>query len=270
MSIRRLGLIVNRTKPGVEEIVRTVQAVTKASGVELVLADSWPVRRETIAGCDACGVVGGDGTFLGIAEAAALEGIPLFGINRGKLGFLAAYPSEDIAGSIQSILAGDFRLENRALLEIRFADKSFALALNDVVLKTRDVFRMGRFTVRADGSHVNDYRADGLILATPTGSTAYNLAAGGPLVDPAASVIALTPICAHTLSNRSLIFDGESEIEIHSEDGALLGLSVDGRPTLEAQSRLPLVVRTAKVQLSLIRPKNLSHFDILRNKLRWS
>jgi NAD+ kinase len=129
---------------------------------------------------------------------------------------------------------------------------------------------MGRFTVRADAGHVNEYRADGLILATPTGSTAYNLAAGGPLVDPAASVIALTPICAHTLSNRSVIFDGETELEVLSEDVAHLGLSVDGRPTLEAQGRLPLVVRTAKVQLSLIRPKNLTHFDILRNKLKWS
>jgi len=270
MALRRLALIVNRSKPGVDEIVRTIREVTHSAGVTLVTADHWPINRETIKGCDACCVVGGDGTFLGVAEPAALEGVPLFGINRGKLGFLAAYPSEDVAGSIRTILAGDYRLENRALLEIRFANGSFNLALNDVVLKTRDVFRMGRFTVRADAGHVNEYRADGLILATPTGSTAYNLAAGGPLVDPAASVIALTPICAHTLSNRSVIFDGETELEVLSEDVAHLGLSVDGRPTLEAQGRLPLVVRTAKVQLSLIRPKNLTHFDILRNKLKWS
>jgi NAD+ kinase len=215
-------------------------------------------------------VVGGDGTFLGVAEPAALEGVPLFGINRGKLGFLAAYPSEDVGASIRSILAGDFRRENRALLEIRFADGTFALALNDFVLKTCDVFRMGRFTVTADGAKVNDYRADGLILATPTGSTAYNLAAGGPLVDPAASVIALTPICAHTMSNRSVVFDGEAELEVRSEDVGQLGVSVDGRPTLDAVGRLPLIVRTAKVRLSLLRPKDLSHFDVLRSKLKWS
>jgi NAD+ kinase len=153
---------------------------------------------------------------------------------------------------------------------VRFADRTFALALNDVVIKTCDVFRMGRFTVHADGAKVNDYRADGLILATPTGSTAYNLAAGGPLVDPAASAIALTPICAHTMSNRSVIFDGETELSVSSEDGAHLGLSVDGRPTLAAQDLLPLVIRTAKVQLGLIRPKNLSHFDVLRSKLKWA
>jgi NAD+ kinase len=117
---------------------------------------------------------------------------------------------------------------------------------------------------------VNEYRADGLILASPTGTSAYNLAAGGPLVDPAASVIVLTPICAHTLSNRSVIFDGETELEIRSEDSALLGLSVDGRETLEAQSRLPLIIRTAKVQLALLRPKSLTHFDVLRSKLKWS
>ena len=270
MAIRRLTLVVNRTKPGVDDIVRSVQEAARKAGVTLTVADGWPISRETLKGADSCGVVGGDGTFLGVAEAAALEGVPLFGINRGKLGFLAAYPSDDVGASIRSILAGDFRRENRALLEVRFADGSFALALNDVVIKTCDVFRMGRFSVTADGALVNDYRADGLILATPTGSTAYNLAAGGPLVDPAAAAIVLTPICAHTLSNRSVIFDGETELEISSEDGAQLGLSVDGRPTLEAQGRLPLGIRTAKVQLALLRPKTLTHFDVLRSKLKWS
>ena len=270
MAIRRLTLVVNRTKPGVDDIVRSVQEATQKAGVTLTVADGWPISRATLKGADACGVVGGDGTFLGVAEAAALEGVPLFGINRGKLGFLAAYPSEDVGASLQSILAGDFRVEKRALLEIRFADGSFALALNDLVIKTRDVFRMGRFAVLADGARVNEYRADGLILASPTGTSAYNLAAGGPLVDPAASVIVLTPICAHTLSNRSVIFDGETELEIRSEDSALLGLSVDGRETLEAQSRLPLIIRTAKVQLALLRPKSLTHFDVLRSNLKWS
>ncbi len=214
MAIRRLTLVVNRTKPGVDDIVRSVQEAAQKAGVTLTVADGWPVSRATLKGADACGVVGGDGTFLGVAEAAALEGVPLFGINRGKLGFLAAYPSEDVGASLQSILSGDFRVEKRALLEIRFADGSFALALNDLVIKTRDVFRMGRFAVLADGARVNEYRADGLILASPTGTSAYNLAAGGPLVDPAASVLVLTPICAHTLSNRSVIFDGETELEV--------------------------------------------------------
>jgi NAD+ kinase len=175
-----------------------------------------------------------------------------------------------VSASIKSILSGDYQLDRRALIEIRFADGSFALALNDIVLKTREVFRMGRFSVKANNQVVNEFRADGLILATPTGSTAYNLAAGGPLVDPAAAIIALTPICAHTLSNRTMIFDGEAELEVSSEDVNLLGISVDGRATLEAQGRLPLQVRSAKVQLSLIRPKNLSHFEVIRNKLKWS
>lgn len=270
MFIRRLALVVNRTKPDVEAIVRAVQETAQAANVTVIVSEAWPVERETLRGCDACGVVGGDGTFLGVAEPAAMEGVPLFGINRGKLGFLAAYPSEDIGASLRSILSGDFRRENRALLEVSFADGSMALALNDVVLKTCEVFRMGRFTVTADGAKVNDYRADGLILATPTGTTAYNLAAGGPLVDPTAAIIALTPICAHTMSNRSVLFDGDTELAVSSEDGAHLGISVDGRPTLQAQGLLPLKIRTAKVQLGLIRPKNLSHFDVLRSKLKWA
>ena len=184
MAIRRLTLVVNRTKPGVDDIVRSVQEAAQKAGVTLTVADGWPISRATLQGADACGVVGGDGTFLGVAEAAALEGVPLFGINRGKLGFLAAYPSDDVGASLHSILSGDFRVEKRALLEIRFADGSFALALNDLVIKTRDVFRMGRFAVLADGARVNEYRADGLILASPTGTSAYNLAAGGPWSTP--------------------------------------------------------------------------------------
>jgi len=149
MAIRRLTLVVNRTKPGVDDIVRAVQEAAQKANVTLSVADGWPISRATLQGADACGVVGGDGTFLGVAEAAALEGVPLFGINRGKLGFLAAYPSEDVGASLQSILSGDFRVEKRALLEIRFADGSFALALNDLVIKTRDVFRITRATTSA-------------------------------------------------------------------------------------------------------------------------
>jgi NAD+ kinase len=103
MAIRRLTLVVNRTKPGVDDIVRAVQDATQKAGVALTVADGWPISCATLKGADACGVVGGDGTFLGVAEAAALEGVPLFGINRGKLGFLAAYPSEDVGASLQSI-----------------------------------------------------------------------------------------------------------------------------------------------------------------------
>lgn len=269
MAIRKLALVVNRAKTGADDIVAEIGQVAGEAGVEVVPV-GWPVEPAKLRGADACCVVGGDGTFLGVAEAAAREGVPLFGVNRGKLGFLAAYPAEDVAASLRSVLAGKCRREDRALLEVRFADGSFALALNDVVIKTRDVFRMAKLAVKADGHPVNTYRADGLILATPTGSSAYNLAAGGPLIDPAASVIALTPLCAHTLSNQPLVFSAESEIQVESLDAVPLGLSVDGRETLDASGRLPLVVRTAKVRLGILRPADLSHFDVLRSKLRWT
>lgn len=269
MAIRTLALVVNRAKPGTEPIVSEISRVCSEAGVTLREV-SWPIDPKGLRGADACCVVGGDGTFLGVAETAAREAVPMFGINRGKLGFLAAYPAEDVAASLRSVLAGQTRREERAMLEITFADGSFALALNDLVIKTRDVFRMSRLGVQADGSPVNTYRADGLIVATPTGSSAYNLAAGGPLIDPAATVIALTPLCAHTLSNQPLIFSAESELRIESLDAVPLGLSVDGRPTLDAANRLPLIVRTAKVRLGILRPSNLSHFDVLRSKLHWA
>ena len=269
MAFRTLALVVNRAKPGADDIVAEIGRAAREAGVT-VRPVEWPIEQANLRGADACCVVGGDGTFLGVAEAAAKEGVPLFGINRGKLGFLAAYPAEDVAASVRSVLAGDCRREDRALLEVRFADGDFALALNDVVVKTRDVFRMARLAVQADGRPVNTYRADGIIVATPTGSSAYNLAAGGPLIDPAASVIALTPLCAHTLSNQPLVFSSESEIRIESLDNVPLGLSVDGRSPLDASTRLPLSVRTAKVRLGILRPAGLSHFDVLRSKLRWA
>lgn len=269
MAIRTLALVVNRAKPGADETAAEILEVARQAGVA-VTPVGWPIDPAKLRGADACCVVGGDGTFLGVAEAAAREGVPLFGVNRGKLGFLAAYPAEDVGSSLRSVLAGKCRREDRALLEVRFADGGFALALNDLVIKTRDVFRMARLAVKADGHPVNTYRADGLIAATPTGSTAYNLAAGGPLIDPAASVIALTPLCAHSLSNQPLVFSADSEIEVESLDAVPLGISVDGRETLEASGRLPLTVRTAKVRLGILRPENLSHFDVLRSKLRWT
>ena len=269
MTIRTLALVANRAKPGADTIVAEIARVCKEAGVTLREV-AWPVDPAGLRGADACCVVGGDGTFLGVADSAAREGVPLFGINRGKLGFLATYPADDVAASVRSVLAGQARREERALLEIRFADGSVALALNDLVIKTRDVFRMSRLGVQADGSPVNTYRADGLIVATPTGSSAYSLAAGGPLIDPAASVIALTPLCAHTLSNQPLIFSAESDLRIESLDAVPLGLSVDGRATLDAAKLLPLTVRTAKVRLGILRPANLSHFDVLRSKMHWA
>ena len=269
MAVRTLALVANRAKPGADAIVAEIARVCREAGVTLREA-VWPVDPAALRGADACCVVGGDGTFLGVAETAAREAVPLFGINRGKLGFLAAYPADDVAASIRSVLAGQARREERALLEVRFADGSVALALNDLVIKTREVFRMARLGVQADGAPVNTYRADGLIIATPTGSSAYNLAAGGPLIDPAASVIALTPLCAHTLSNQPLVFSGESELRVESLDAVPLGLSVDGRTTLDAAKLLPLTVRSAKVRLGILRPAGLSHFDVLRSKLRWA
>ena len=269
MAIRTLALVANRAKPGADAIVAEIGRVCAEAGVTLREV-AWPVDPSALRGSDACCVVGGDGTFLGVAESAAREAVPLFGINRGKLGFLATYPAEDFAASVRSVLAGRARREERALLEVRFADGSVALALNDVVIKTRDVFRMSRLGVQADGRPVNTYRADGLIVAPPTGSSAYSLAAGGPLIDPAASVIALTPLCAHTLSNQPLIFSAESELRVESLDAVPLGLSVDGRATLDAAKLLPLTIRTAKVRLGVLRPADLSHFDVLRSKLHWA
>ena len=267
--LRKIALVVNPAKPGASRLGGELADIARARGLEVVQTDSHPVPDEFLAGCDACCVLGGDGTILGAVSSAVRHGVPIFGINRGKLGFLANYPAESAAQGFGSVLDGDFRRVEVSLLECVTADGRVYPALNDIVIKTRDVFRLARLGVHDDHGFVNTYRADGLIFSTPTGSTAYNLGAGGPLILPEASVFVMTPICPHTLSNRAVIFPACVNIRVEKEDpSSHLVVSVDGHDPLGGDL-FPLVIRSAPARLPSLRPRGLSHFDILRAKLKW-
>ena len=268
-TIRKIALVVNLAKPGARELAGELAAVAASRGVTVVRTETHPVAPGFLAGCDACCVLGGDGTILGVVAEAVAHGVPIFGINRGKLGFLANYPAETAAKDFADILEGRFHRSDVTLLECVTADGRVYPALNDVVIKTREVFRMAKLGVHSEQGFVNTYRADGLVFATPTGSTAYNLGAGGPLIVPGAEVFAMTPICPHTLTNRSVIFPASSVIRIEKEDMECpLVVSVDGLDPLSG-GLFPLVVRIAAKRLPILRPPGLSHFDILRAKLKW-
>jgi NAD+ kinase len=159
---------------------------------------------------------------------------------------------------------------HRTLLECRTTGGCEEIALNDIVIKTVDQSRMATLKVSSHGRLINSYRCDGLILATPTGSTAYNLAAGGALIHPDSSVFAITPICPHTLSNRTVIVPGDSVIEVDNEEkNAALNISVDGVPFQPTCTSFPITACISKKTLPLIQPKGLSHFELLRTKLNW-
>jgi NAD+ kinase len=208
---------------------------------------------------------------LGVVAQAAEFRVPVFGINRGKLGFLANHPSENAAESLLAVLRGDFQMSKRALLASGPAGgRRRALALNDVVISAGQDARMTRLRVSVDGVFVNSFLCDRLIVTTPTGSTAYNLSAGGPLIDPGAEVFAITPVCPHTLSNRSLIFPRGRILSVEDEsEEAALSVSVDGVSLPLERGAFPLEISLAAENFMLLQPPGFSHFELLRNKLRW-
>ncbi len=272
MLIQRLAIVTNLTKPGAAALSEELAAVARERGVAVAVLTDFPLAATALEGFDACAVLGGDGTLLGAVRPAVRAQVPLFGINRGKLGFLANYSSENAKESLSEVLAGEFQTVRRALLECRTGEGHHALALNDVVLKAADPSRLVRLRVFSQQAGlINVYRGDGLILCTPTGSTAYNLGAGGPLLDPVAEVFALTPICPHTLSNRSVILPRGTVIEIEEEERhEALSLAVDGGTFLATCTSFPVQVRVAEETLPLLQPKGLSHYELLRTKLRWA
>lgn len=269
--IRRLAFVVNAQKSGAPELAADLVALAAAAGVAVSIIDTYPVPSGFLAGQDACCVIGGDGTLLGVAAEAARAGVPIIGVNRGSLGFLTTFSADDIRECFPILLAGDFQITHRALLACATGDGTCDLALNDVLIKAKVNNRLVGLEVTADGELVTDYDCDGLIFATPTGSTAYNLSAGGPLIHPSAEVIALTPICPHTLSNRSIILRSGVKLVVRnlSADSTLL-VTCDGQRDYRVAGREPITITLATERLPLVQRRDHAHFAVVRSKLNWS
>lgn len=219
--------------------------------------------------------VGGDGTMLYAARAAASAGIPLLGINRGRLGFLADVSPTDMRERLDDVLDGDFDSEHRMLLGAKIVtdqgDTDCGLALNDVVVKRHDTGRMFEFQTFIDGCYVNTHRGDGFIVATPTGSTAYALSCGGPIVAPGLDAIVLVPICPHTLSDRPLVIPATSvtEVRLADEDTETADVSCDGEVAGRVSAGHRLSIAAAAQRVELVHPLGYDYYQILRSKLRW-
>ncbi len=269
MQIKNLAFVVNPDKPGARELANKLMRIAGEHGTRTAVTEMHPLPESFLEDIDACCVLGGDGTLLGVVSAAAHTETPVFGVNHGKLGFMATYSEEEVLEHFAGLLNGNFELSRRQLLLCTTAAGQAFLALNDVVLKS-DSARLAQLSVHAPGELVNHYNCDGLIFATPTGSTAYNLSAGGPIVHPSAEVIVATPICPHTLSNRAVVFSRETVLEVTSQESMQhLILTVDGRAVARTETTLPLTVRTAPHTLKLAQHRGHSHFRLIRRKLEW-
>lgn len=269
--IRKLAFVVNHRKDGAPAVARELARIARHAGVTYRQTTRFPLPRGYLKGVDACCVIGGDGTLLGVARESAREQVPIIGVNRGSLGFLTTFSADEARIHFSALLAGAIELDHRTMLECSTGQGPHDLALNDVLLKDEKNSRLVRLEVFADGELVTDYLCDGLIFSTPTGSTAYNLSAGGPILHPSAGVIAMTPICPHTLSNRSIIFRDSVKLRVFNRSpNSRLLVAMDGQRNLKVSERSPVEISVAKLRLPLAQRPEYSHFSVVRKKLAWS
>lgn len=251
---------------------RGVRVVSDAESAAVLDMPSGPPRDQLGRGVDLVVVVGGDGTFLSAAHGCPAS-TPVAGINMGTLGFLTEHPADRAEEFLEDLLGGNVELERRDRLQVRPGDMVEAtsfLVLNDVVINKAVLARMISINVEVAGEHLTRYRADGLILATPTGSTAYNLSAGGPIVHPGLAALVITPICPHTLSNRPLVVPSGLEVTVtlvRGDEGVYLTL--DGQQGLPLRAGQAVKVRVADEPLWVVRDRGVSFFSTLHQKLKW-
>jgi len=268
---RKVAFVVNEDKVGAPELASELIKAARRAGVELEQTTRFPLPNDFLKGYDACCVIGGDGTLLGVAREAALHQVPIIGVNRGSLGFLTTFSADEARADFLTLLGGQYRIAHRSLLECCTGPGSHDLALNDVLIKDEVNSRLVKLEVHADDELVTNYTCDGLIFSTPTGSTAYNLSAGGPLIYPNAAVIAMTPICPHTLSNRSIIFREEVRLRVLNRSPASrLLVAMDGQRDLKVGVGSPIEITISKLTLPLAQRVDYSHFSVVRTKLKWS
>ncbi|HYC72358.1 MAG TPA: NAD(+)/NADH kinase [Opitutaceae bacterium] len=269
---RRLAFIVNRDKPHAAALARELVDIADVAGAKVVKTTrAHRLPAGWLRGCDACCVIGGDGTLLGAVDEAARADVPIIGVNQGSLGYLTTFSADEARGQFADLLRGHYRIAKRDLLECQVGPGRRDLALNDVLIKDTVNSRLVRLEVFADGELVTDYYCDGLLFSTPTGSTAYNLSAGGPIIHPASGVIAMTPICPHTLSNRTIIFRDAVKLKVYNRtaDSRLL-VAMDGQRNVVVTDGKPVEVSMARRQIGLVQGRRYSHFSVMRAKLKWS
>jgi len=281
---KTVGIISKPRKEDLCEIVPGLTAWLEQRGLTVLYdsetadclgqADKALSRDEIGRRADLAVVLGGDGTLLAAARALGDHDIPVLAINLGGLGFLTSFPREELYTALEFALSGDYRISERALLDVTLQRggkvEAHHRALNDVVVNKATMARILDLDLYIEGAYACSYKADGIIFSTPTGSTAYSLSAGGPILYPHVNAFVVTPIAPHALSNRSLVVPDNMKIELtlaSGHDDAFL--TVDGQVGLDLQDGDRVIVAKAARKLRLVRPPGKVYFDILREKLKW-
>ncbi|MGA9994081.1 MAG: NAD(+)/NADH kinase [Pyrinomonadaceae bacterium] len=288
-AIGRVGVVVKPHQPDALKTVCRLVEWLHERGIMLVgTPDLERERIEHETGCaietveaehlaesvDLIAVLGGDGTMIATARLIGETEVPVLGINYGGLGYLAEFRIEEMFPALESILAGNYRLDERVMLAaelFRGEEKvESGQVLNDVVINKSALARIIEIEASLNRQFVNSFRADGLIVSTPTGSTAYNLSAGGPVIYPSMNAIVITPICPFTLSNRPIVVPDDAVIELclktPDEDVAL---TLDGQVGVSLKFKDRVVIRKSKKKFKIVQPTNRNYFEVLRDKLRW-
>ena len=288
-SIKRIGIVL---KPHQPEALKTIcELVVWLAERNITLVGGPEIERERIehqtgcpvhqlesekiaAGVDLILVLGGDGTMIATARMVGDQEVPVLGVNYGGLGYLAEFRIEELYTALESILSGNYRLERRVMLAVELkrgdAPPQLNRVLNDVVINKSALARIIEIEAYLNRQFVNSFRADGLIVSTPTGSTAYNLSAGGPVIFPSMNAVVITPICPFTLSNRPIVVPDNAEIELLLKtDNEEVALTLDGQVGFPLKVEDRVAIRKSRTTFNLIQPMNRNYFDVLRDKLRW-
>lgn len=288
-AIRNIGVIVKPNKDEAwqtafelaewlagHDISLTARAASKHETNHLSVPESvnFADDAEWNENLDLVIVLGGDGTIISTARLLNNENVPILGINYGSLGYLTEFRIEELKQAVEAFLAGNYRIDARVMLEVELyrAGKKIesGRVLNEVAVNRAVLAKIIEVEITLDGLFVNLFRADGVIIATPTGSTAYSLSAGGPIVYPSMNAVVITPICPFTLTNRPIVIPDNAEIKMRLKgNSGGVALTFDGQVSFQMQTDDVAVIRKSKYGLHLIQPPNRNYFDVLRNKLKW-
>ncbi len=288
-AIRRVGVVI---KPQHAEAVKTVCELVKwLEPYDITLISEPSIEHDVVehnTGCkiptaqhqelakqvDLLIVLGGDGTMLGASRLLGEHEIPVLGINFGHLGYLAEFRAEELFPALEMIFTGVYRLDKRVMLDVELMrdGEHFAKGrvLNDLVINKAALARIIEIEALFDNLYVNLFRADGLIVSTPTGSTAYSLSAGGPIVYPSMNAVIVTPICPFTMSNRPIVIPDGATIELclKTKDEEVI-VTLDGQTGFPLRAEDKVVIHKSKTTFNIVQPTNRNYFDVLRDKLRW-
>ena len=270
-------IVTNDGKDTDQSVTRQVTGLLEASGRRCILCrkdENKKIIKDSVPEETECAIViGGDGSLIEVARLFWGKDIPIIGIDMGTLGYLTEVEVGHIEEAIEQIVSGDFVLEKRMMLEGTFENGKSDVSLNDIVVSRKGELHIIHFRVYVNGELLNDYEADGVVISTPTGSTAYNLSAGGPIVEPTASLIAITPICAHGLNVRSIILSSEDEIVIEIGPGRngskeQVYVAFDGADTVVLKTGDQVTVRRAKAYTTMMKLSKVSFLETLRRKMK--